>query len=124
MGTRQHTSEGGNGGKDRGGPGPAPPGGGGARATSDPSIDEKALLACLMAVKNGDFRARMPVDGVGLPGKIYDTLNDIIDANERLALELERVATTVGKEGRISHRASMPHATGRWASAIESVNTL
>jgi len=37
--------------------------------------------------------------------EIADTLNDIIELNERMAAELDRVGTVVGKEGKITQRA-------------------
>ena len=41
-------------------------------------IDERELLAVLTEVRNGNFTARMPIDKLGLSGKICDTLNEII----------------------------------------------
>jgi HAMP domain-containing protein/CheY-like chemotaxis protein/GAF domain-containing protein len=67
---------------------------------------------------------RMPVDATGLAGKVYDALNDVIEMNERLALELERIGTVVGKAGNVKQRVSMPHALGAWQTSAESINTL
>src|ERR1700741_5135055 len=36
-------------------------------------IDAKLLLSTLMALKKGDFTARMPSDWTGMAGKIADT---------------------------------------------------
>ena len=97
-----------------------------ATATSNETadvIDPKLLLKVLTAIKKGDFSARMPIDQTGTPGKIYDVLNDIIEMNERLADELARISSVVGKEGKITQRASLSGG-GRWASCIESVNML
>src|SRR5689334_19991645 len=41
-------------------------------------IDMRALLYVLNEVKNGNFSVRMPIDQVGVSGKICDTLNEII----------------------------------------------
>jgi HAMP domain-containing protein/CheY-like chemotaxis protein/signal transduction histidine kinase len=87
-------------------------------------LDLKQLLRTLAAVKKGNFGVRMPMEQTGMAGKICDTLNDIIDLNERMAQELERVSTVVGKEGKIAQRASLGNARGAWAASIESVNTL
>jgi CheY-like chemotaxis protein/HAMP domain-containing protein len=57
-------------------------------------------------------------------GKIADTLNDVIEMNDRLVKELERVSRVVGREGKITQRAAPPVADGAWVSLIESVNTL
>jgi hypothetical protein len=41
----------------------------------------------------------MPVDKLGLNGKICDTLNDIISLNEILVEELTVARNTIGKQG-------------------------
>ena len=88
------------------------------------TIDANQLLAALIAFKKGDFSVRLPVDQVGLAGKIVDTLNDIFELNENMCGELGRVSTAVGKEGKIGQRASLPSGAGSWASCVESVNSL
>ncbi|MDC0710934.1 HAMP domain-containing protein [Stigmatella sp. ncwal1] len=88
------------------------------------SLDTRQLLRVLAAVQKGDFTVRMPVDTVGVAGKVADTLNDIIDLNERMAKEFERIGTMVGKEGRITQRATVTSAVGSWADCVESVNML
>ena len=45
-------------------------------------LDNRELLRVLTEVRNGNFSLRMPLDQVGLSGKIRDTLNDIISLNE------------------------------------------
>jgi len=87
-------------------------------------IDARLLLKVLSDFKKGDFTTRLPPERTGLTGKIYDVLNEIIDLNERMAKEFERIANVVGKEGRIKHRASLPNAAGSWGKCADSVNTL
>src|SRR6201990_378033 len=87
-------------------------------------LDPKLLLTVLTAVKKGDFSSRLPSDEVGVAGKIYDALNEIIEKNESLTSELSRISEVVGKEGKIAQRASLTHSTGGWRSCIDSVNTL
>jgi hypothetical protein len=41
---------------------------------------------------------------IGLPGKIADTFNEIVAANQQMAKELRRVGQVVGKEGRTRER--------------------
>nr|WP_224363697.1 HAMP domain-containing protein [Hyalangium versicolor] len=91
---------------------------------SSDTLDERQLLRVLSAVQRGDFTVRMPVDTVGISGKVADTLNDIIDLNERMAKEFERIGTMVGKEGRITQRATLANSVGSWADCVESVNML
>ena len=46
------------------------------------NINHLELLNVLLAVKNGDFSARMQPDRLGIQGKKAGTLNNIIVANE------------------------------------------
>jgi HAMP domain-containing protein/CheY-like chemotaxis protein/signal transduction histidine kinase len=87
-------------------------------------LDANQVLAALFAFKKGDFTVRLPVNQVGLAGKIADVLNDIFEFNENMANELRRVSTAVGKEGRIGQRASLSSGMGDWNSCVESVNSL
>src|SRR5215212_8919349 len=98
-------------------------GGNGSRRNGD-GLDQKQLLTALAAFKRGDFSVRLPDDWVGLAGKIADTFNDVIVMNQRLARELDRIGQVVGKEGRISQRASLGDVGECWAEAIGSVNGL
>ena len=88
------------------------------------TLDTDRLLAVLSAVKRGDFSQRLPMNLTGVDGKIADTLNDVIEMNQRLCSELGRISTVVGKEGKTSKRASLPGAQGSWESSLESVNGL
>src|SRR5918911_3735382 len=81
-------------------------------------IDARQLLAALKAFKRGDFAARLPDDWTGLAGKIADTFNDVIATNQRMTRELERIGRVVGKEGRITQRASLGEVSDSWADAI------
>ncbi|MET3134117.1 HAMP domain-containing protein/CheY-like chemotaxis protein/signal transduction histidine kinase [Oxalobacteraceae bacterium GrIS 1.11] len=87
-------------------------------------LDLKLLLATLMALKRGDFAARMPSNWTGMPGKIADTLNEIIETKENMVQAVTEVSRVVGREGRLTQRASVPHVVGGWATIISSVNTL
>ena len=94
------------------------------RAATVDAIDPEVLLRVLTAFKSGDFSARMPLAWTGVAGKVADTLNDVIGANQRMGQELERVGRVVGKEGRIAQRMSIGAAPGDWARAVDNVNGL
>src|SRR5947207_11744679 len=64
------------------------------------------FLRALQAMRVGDFSVRMAGDQVGLAGKIADTFNEIVAANQRMAQQLERVGQVVGKEGKTRDRKS------------------
>ncbi|MDX6694635.1 MAG: hypothetical protein QOF02_2238 [Blastocatellia bacterium] len=93
------------------------------QVTTD-SLDAKQLLKALTALKKGDFSVRLPDEWTGIAGKIADTLNNVIEMNERMVKELERVSRVVGKEGKIAQRAALPSASGAWGTMVEAVNTL
>jgi signal transduction histidine kinase/HAMP domain-containing protein/ActR/RegA family two-component response regulator len=87
-------------------------------------VDEAVLLGVLAEVKNGDFGVRMPLHWTGVPGKIADTLNDVIAANQTLEVELTKVSQLVGKQGKLSQRVAFRGSDRVWANSIESVNSL
>ena len=93
-------------------------------ATRPVDLDTAELLRVLNEFKRGNFDARMPDDWTGIPGKVADMLNEILEANRRLRDELGRVGRVVGKEGRITQRASAGDLGGGWARSVESVNDL
>jgi HAMP domain-containing protein/CheY-like chemotaxis protein/signal transduction histidine kinase len=82
------------------------------------------LLNALQAMRVGDFSARLPANQVGLMGKIADTFNEIVAANERMARQLERVGHVVGREGKTRQRVKFALASGAWGEMESSVNTL
>jgi len=86
--------------------------------------ESNVLLKTLIAFKKGNFSVRMPVDQIGVGGKIADVLNEILDLNEKVVSEFGRISKTVGKEGKITQRASIGAASGDWAECVESVNSL
>ena len=86
--------------------------------------DAKQLLTALVAFKRGDFSARLPDDWTGIASKIADTFNEVIRTSQRMTQELERIRRVVGKEGRITQRASLGDVSDSWAHAIGSVNDL
>ena len=87
-------------------------------------LDLKLLLSVLTAVKEGDFSVRMPLDWIGIDGKIADTLNDIIALNDKSSLGIDHISKVVGKEGKLATRIPLGSVGGAWARQIESVNTL
>ena len=95
-----------------------------AAASPPDRLDERTLLAVLTSFKKGDFSARLPVEWTGLAGRISDTLNDVIERNQSMALELERLSRVVGKEGRLNERATLRELSGSWAHSIRCVNSL
>ena len=94
------------------------------RANGGSSAELHDLLNALQAMRVGDFSVRMPGNQVGLLGKIADTFNEIVAANERMAQQLERVGHVVGREGKTRQRVKFGWSHGAWGEMEVSVNTL
>jgi HAMP domain-containing protein/signal transduction histidine kinase/CheY-like chemotaxis protein len=85
---------------------------------------DKELFKVLSEVRNGNFTVRMPIDQLGLNGKICDTLNEIIDLNEKMMIEFTNAGTIIGEQGKLTERISLPRAKGSWHSGVEALNAL
>ncbi len=89
------------------------------------SVQMQQLLQVLDQVRNGDFTVRIPANGIGINGKVCDTLNEIISLNEILFHELKKARHTIGKQGHLNHRVELPrYARGAWNEGVESINNL
>ena len=89
-----------------------------------PNAQLEVIMSMLQAVRDGDFSVRLPGSWIGLPGKIADTFNEIVAANQQMAKELRRVGQVVGKEGRTRERTRFYESRGAWGEMEVSVNTL
>jgi HAMP domain-containing protein/CheY-like chemotaxis protein/signal transduction histidine kinase len=98
--------------------------GDGAGLSSDAKLDLHELLEALQAVHAGDFSIRLPGHQVGAAGKIYDTFNSIVAANQRMARQLEHVGEVVGRQGKTRTRVRFGLSEGAWAEMEGSVNAL
>ena len=101
------------------GPQPSP-----AREDLNGSVVLHELLRALQAMRVGDFSVRLPVNAGGVEGKIADTFNEIVAANQTLAKQLEGVGQVVGREGRTRKRVKLGFSYGAWGEMETSINTL
>src|SRR2546429_1539895 len=88
------------------------------------TLDRRALLRALRALKKGDFTRRLPLDLTGIDGQIAEVFNDIVEMNESIASEIARVCRTVGKDGQINKRLRVAGGVGAGASEMDSVTQL
>ena len=88
------------------------------------TIENHQLLSALRAFRKGDFSVRLPLNLSGVDGEIADAFNDVVEMNERMTKELERLGDQVGKQGKIGVRARLPNALGCWSENVDTVNTL
>ena len=105
--------------------GPSPKGNGQRDLRADVSFaDLSVVLSSLQTMRDGDFSVRLPGNWTGLAGKIADTFNEIVTANQKMAKELKRVGKVVGKEGRTRERMRFDLPKAAWGEMEVSVNTL
>src|SRR5947199_2324094 len=79
------------------------------------SLDLTVILASLQTMRDGDFTVRLPGTWIGLAGKVADTFNEIVAANQHMAQELKRVGHVVGKQGKTRERSRLHQSRGAWA---------
>ena len=89
----------------------------------NPSISA-VILATLQRVREGDFSVRLPIVWTGREGRIAETFNEIVAANEQMAAELKRIGQVLGKEGKIRERVRFNVPRGAWGEMEISINTL
>ena len=70
----------------------------------------RQLLSALKAFRRGDFSVRLPHDMAGVEGELADVFNEVVELNDRMTREFERLGEVVGKQGKINHRAKLPGA--------------
>src|SRR6266481_5768054 len=88
------------------------------------TVDLPSFLSALKAVRQGDFSARLPDHWTGIAGKVADTFNEVVEMNQRLASELERLRLAIGQHGKITELASVGPVSGAWADSVANVNSL
>ena len=86
-----------------------------AQASTSTSVDLPRFLSALKAVRQGDFSVRLPDHWTGVAGKVADTFNEVVEMNQRLASELERLHLAIGDTARSTsaRRSARSPARGR-----------
>jgi HAMP domain-containing protein/CheY-like chemotaxis protein/GAF domain-containing protein len=87
--------------------------------------DLEALLGALRAASNGDFELRLPTARKeGVVGELAQAYNVLADKRQALTTELVRLGKVIGREGRMTERASLDGAVGGDARTIDAVNSM
>lgn len=87
-------------------------------------LSQRELIQAFTAFRKGDFSVRLAHEYDSEGTQVADAFNEIVERNQQLTLELERLSTVVGKEGKIDQRGRVRGAAGGWDTAIRSVNEL
>jgi HAMP domain-containing protein/signal transduction histidine kinase/DNA-binding response OmpR family regulator len=93
-------------------------------ADDSPGTRSRTMLVAMIAFRDGDFSVRLPTDWDGPEQRMAEAFNQAISLEDRIAREAARLSTSVGKEGRLQQRMSVPGAVGGWAMKVDSLNTL
>src|SRR3989442_12229911 len=88
------------------------------------SFDTNQMLHALMALKKGDFSARLPENATGVEREIAKAFNGIVELNKSLANELERVSGAAKADQKIGRSKKLPAARGSWAKGFKTVKTI
>ena len=84
-----------------------------AVAPASSSVDLRSFLSALKAVRHGDFSVRLPDHWTGVAGKVADTFNEVVEMNQRLASELERLHLAIGQHDTSGTAVDRRHLTPR-----------
>jgi hypothetical protein len=89
-------------------------------------IDIEQLHAFVMAMRAGDFTARLPVvpDAPWRDQEIAMHLNRHIELMGRMCAEFTRIADEVGTQGKLGPQAQLWLGGGPWRKMLEAVNSL
>jgi HAMP domain-containing protein len=102
-------------------------GGNGAKVTRRARGTDRELAQLEQALRKaaaGDFKVRLPARSDDAIGRVQAAYNELAARNAALEAELVRVARIIGREGRMTERASLDGVDGGWRTAIGSLNGL
>jgi CheY-like chemotaxis protein/signal transduction histidine kinase/HAMP domain-containing protein len=95
-------------------------GGNGAPAIDVAELED--LLRALRAARNGESGVRLASRKSGIAGELARAFNELAETREATTQELVRLAKAVGRDGRITERASGAGLSGTWAATVDAVN--
>ncbi|MES2957110.1 MAG: HAMP domain-containing protein [Pseudomonadota bacterium] len=87
-------------------------------------VRSRQILVAMVAFRDGDFSLRLPTHWKDTDGLIAAAFNQTIAQEARIAAEVARLSASVGKEGRLKQRMSVPGTMGDWATKIDAINAL
>jgi len=96
----------------------------GPRGSPAPGLERREILRALRLLRRGDFSVRLPLELAGIDGEIASAFNEVVELNDAMTRDFERVSEMVGREGLISERVHVHGATGSWAQSVDSINRL
>src|SRR5262245_58604357 len=99
-----------------------------ARRDGDAAViaasDLEPLLEALRAASRGEPGVKLDARRRGLVGQLNKAFNELTQTRERTTDEIVRVATAIGREGRLTERAEIKNAGGSWRTSLDAVNAM
>ncbi|MDT7548909.1 MAG: hypothetical protein QOE84_1303, partial [Actinomycetota bacterium] len=88
------------------------------------AADLQPLLDALRAAARGEHVPHLDTRKRGIVGQLNKAFNQKTDARERIINEIVRVATVIGREGRLTDRANVKGSAGVWRESLNAVNSM
>ena len=88
------------------------------------AADLQPLLDALRSGVRGETGVRLDARKRGLVGQLNKAFNELAQTRERTTDEIVRVATAIGREGRLTDRAELKRAQGTWGTSLSTVNAI
>src|SRR3954463_3608855 len=82
------------------------------------------LLEAIGQASDGEFKVRLSTRRKGIVGELHQAFNELAERNTMMNRELQRIGRVIGREGRMTERASLGPVGGAWEESIESINAL
>ena len=83
------------------------------------AADLQPLLEALRASARGEVGVRLDTRKRGVVGQLGKAFNNLAQTRERTTDEMVRVATVIGREGRLTDRADTRGAKGTWKVSLD-----
>jgi len=84
--------------------------------------DLAPLLEALRSATHGESGVRLDARKRGTIGELAKAYNDLAAMREKTTDEIIRVATAIGREGKLTDRAETKGAHGIWNASLSAVN--
>ena len=102
----------------------APRGTGNGAGAVIAAADLEPLLAGLRAAALGETVPKLETRKRGIVGDLARAFNDLAKSREETMQEVARVATAIGREGRLTERADAHKKHGHWQTTLHAVNAM
>ncbi|HZQ03996.1 MAG TPA: HAMP domain-containing protein [Gaiellaceae bacterium] len=93
-------------------------------ATTITAAELRGLLEALREARRGVRGVRLDGRKPGILGELGKAFNELAQTRERTTDEIVRVATVIGREGRLTERLRVGRAEGTWREQINAVNNV